>query len=179
MQQPYSPIAPLFLNSLSARFSAMRATLGGKPNVGPLGSGTWPLANLALYIPLTLPFAYPVERVFWANGTTAVGNVDMGIYSAQGARLFSTGSTAQAGTSDLQYVTAKILLDPGEYYLALALSSTSGSTWRTSGIDTKLARLAGCQEQTSAFALPSSMSAVVTARSYWPLFGITRTATGF
>jgi hypothetical protein len=167
---------PLFISTIS-RFAVgfeQHALLG---STAP-ASQTW-TTNIVEYIPITLPFAYPVKRVFWMNGSTASSNVDMGIFSGSGVQLFSTGSTAQSGASAIQYVTADVVLQPGTYYLAWTVSGTTNRASTQAATATQ-GRLMGLLEETAAIPLPASMTAVTWARAWGAQFcGITRTASGF
>src|SRR5574343_386960 len=78
-------------NSLGAVFLAVQASA--------LASATWSSANRALYSPFRLGCTINVTDMFVANGSTASGNLDLGIYDERGTRLVSSGSTAQSGTS--------------------------------------------------------------------------------
>jgi hypothetical protein len=146
-------------------------------------SGLWPAANLAIFVPLTLPFAYPVKRVWWANGSPAGHNVDLGIYNIDGTRLFSTGLTAQSGASSVQYVTPSpdFILSPGRYFLALAYDSTAGQIIRVSTATVTNWRMAGFLQANTSMPLPASVSAswIAFAQTYVPVFGLTLDTTGF
>lgn len=175
----YPAHAPLFISSISGRFSGIRAFIGRATVLGAITNVAWPSANLALYIPLTLPFAYPAKRVFWGNGSTVNGNVDLGLYDGiTGSKIYSVGATLQAGATALQYVTVDWLVQPGEYYLALSLSSGTGQTLRVAP-GTADMRLVGCVQEASAHPLPTTMTPAAIGQGYWPLFGLTRTSTGF
>jgi hypothetical protein len=97
------------------------------------GTGTWPIANKALYVPVIFPVPATLTSIAFVafNGT---GNYDLGFcdgYTKK--RIYSSGSTAMtaAGVKKLTFTTP-IRIDPGKlYYGALALSSTSGSIWRS------------------------------------------------
>lgn len=147
-----------------------------------IGTGlTWPLANMAVFIPLLLPFDYPVARMFWVNGGgTAGGNIDVGLYTPAGARIYSSGSTAQSGSvPGVQYVPANVLLGAGLYYLAMAMDNVSTNRAYGSSISVTLARPAGLLQMASAFPLPASATFATVANPFYPVMGITRTASGF
>lgn len=153
----------------------------GSPSLRTAVSSTWGTANRAMYLPFWLPWPYYVQRVFWGNGS-ALGNMDFGIYTLGFQRLFSTGSTAQSGASDIQYANAGVLLPPGRYYMAL---NNNGTTNRVLGNVSSLipyAAHAGALRQTSAFPLPDPMvptTFTAEGSNVIPLCGITRTSSGF
>jgi hypothetical protein len=152
-----------------------------------LGTNNWPAINRAFFVPISLPFNYLVRRMFWINGS-AIGTQtrDIGIYTGDGTRLYSSGNTTASGASTAQYVTlgTPLLLTPDRYYLALANSSITinqgvqGSN--TAAANTK--HLSGVMRQSSAQPLPSSMDiggTLAADTALVPFIGITWTDSGF
>lgn len=139
-----------------------------------VASATWPAANRALFLPFTITAPYLVQRVWWANGATVNGNVDCGIYSSDGTKLASVGSTAQVGTSVVQSVAlaAPLLLLPGSYYMALVLSSATATVIRTSAA-VAACQMMGMAQQATALPLPATATFATIASAALPLFGIT------
>lgn len=129
-------------------------------------SAAWASANRAVYMPFTLSTSYLVQRLWWANGSAVAGNVDCGIYTSDGVRLVSTGSTAQAGTSVVQSVSiTPLLLTPGRYYMGLAASSTSATF--LSDTVFLVPGLVGLAQEASALPLPAQATfAATTGRLY-------------
>lgn len=170
----------LFINSFSAFGQARYGGVGTAPP-GVLASATFVSANRALYLPLWLPFAYPVRRIFWCNGATANGNTDAGIYNESQQLIYSTGATAQAGTNAPQYTTLspELLLQPGFYWLAISHSNTTGTFFRSQQPGALGARAASMYEQAAAHPLPATMTPAAVTGAYVPLMGITRTTSGF
>jgi len=143
---------------------------------------TW-TANLVSYTPVTLPFPYPVKRVWWINGSTITStNVDFGIYSWAGVLIYNTGSTAMVGASAMQYVTpgTEFVLDAGRYYFAWTCNNTTSRGYAQAG-SVNGSRVAGLlQETTAGFGLPATMTPVAFAQAWGPsACGVTRTTTGF
>lgn len=141
--------------------------------------GTW-VANLAVYVPMHLPFPYLVQRVFWINGSViTTTNVDCGVYSSSGTLLLSCGSTAMVGASAVQYapVTAT-LLSPGAYYLAWTCNNTTNRTFGAV-LAAQEGETLGLQQQATALPLPAAMTEAAYAGQGLPFCGITRTASGF
>lgn len=133
------------------------------------GSAAWPAANRAIYMPVRIPVPGLVQQVWWENGATVSGNVDLGLYDHVGTRLFSTGSTAQAGTSAKQAVdVADVLVGPGLFYLALACSSATATMINYDPASTLMAKFAGLYTQASAFALPATATFATPASGYVP-----------
>lgn len=132
-------------------FAAITANLGGP------ASGNW-TANRAIYMPFVLRQPFVVQKMAVHNGSTVTGNIDLGIYSENGVKLWSSGSTAQAGTDVYQVLTpgTPVRLTPGRYYMAMAASSTSPVTGRLSVGD--LGKIGAVGIQASAFPLPSTMT---------------------
>lgn len=177
MDFPLTDVMPCFINPWSRYSVGYEARTHGA--LAAEGSAAWPAANRALYIPFTVTSPYPVRRMWAGNGATASGNIDLGIYSSGGRRLASTGATAQAGTSTLQYVACDILLDPDMYYMALSLSSATGTIRRSAALGVEVLRSIGMLQEASAHPLPASMTGATIATAYFPLFGLTSTPSGF
>lgn len=133
------------------------------------GSAVWPSANRALYLPFELWEAATVTQMSILNGTVVSGNMDVGIYDAAGSRLVSSGSIARANASDLQVVDlADTALDPGLYYMALAISTGSDNVFRWSGVATQWMRVSGIQQEDSALPLPATATMTNPAAAYIP-----------
>lgn len=177
---PTTGITPLFINSMSRWANVTESQTAAAPTT----ANTWPTANRAIYVPFSIPWPYPVRRVFWSNGSSVTStNWDMGIYTADGTRIYSTTSTAASGVSVLQYVTpTEFVLTPGRYYMALACSSATaarGGTGATGAIPARLA-MAGYLQEAAALPLPATADLAATCTfTIHPLFGITKTASGF
>jgi hypothetical protein len=145
-------------------------------------SNAWGTANTAVYMPICLPWPYPVKRLWWINGSagSGSGHVDVGIYTIGGARIVSTGSTVMSGASAVQYVSlgTAIILGPGSFYMAY---TNDGTTNRSFGYAPTAAqgRQSGFLMQASALPLPASATFATTTVANMPFCGITRTASGF
>ena len=138
-------------------------------------SAVWPAANRAIYVPFALSAPYLVNKVWWANGAT-VGNgtADCGVYSSDGTKLLSSGTTTTASASTIQSVTlgSTFLLTPDSYYMALVLSSASDTIWRNSNAAAAALQMVGMAQQASASPLPATFTLASVASAYMPLFGI-------
>ena len=149
------------------------SVLAATGSFGAPGSGTWPSANRAIYVPFRLGMPYLVRFLFCLNGATVSGNVDVGVYDEKGTRLVSAGSTVQSGTTAIQtFNVTDTLLSEGVYYMALALSNTTGTFRRVSGIITGELRGLGVVDQDSAFPLPATATLSTPGSAYLPLFGV-------
>jgi hypothetical protein len=171
-----APPVPLYLNTWSQAFNG--TAIRSVAVAGAAASSTW-VANAAIYVPFFVPWAYPVARAFWCNGSSAAANVDIGIYGIGGAQLWHSGSTAQVAANNLQFVSAGVLLSPGPYLLALACSGTTNALTANTVITTDFGRLMGYYQQASAFPLPAPATFAAYAGVGLPLMGITTKASGF
>lgn len=177
----------------------------GANNVAPLSIGTWTsgytntdelraialasgsaltwVANLAVYVPFSIPFWFPVRRVWWYNGSTiTTSNADVGVFSLDGEKLVSAGSTALAGASAIQYVTpaSEVWLPPDAYYFGYVGSGTTARTQGTSTYTAANLRGAGVlQEAVGSSTLPSRMTPTAIANALFPYCGMSQTASGF
>lgn len=160
---PFPTIVPASLESLG-------------PTVGLLNSyssAVWPSANLAIFIPFRLAVPQIATRLFWSNGGTVSGNVDAGLYSEDGTRLISTGSTAQAGVSAIQTVDiTDTLLGLGSFYLALAVDNVTATIARLVFSTAAANKVLGLAEQAAAFALPANATFATVGQAYIPLVGV-------
>lgn len=141
------------------------------------GAVSW-TANYAGYVPFVLPWDYPVARMFYVNGTSQTGAVDLGIYDDAGSRIFSTGSTGAGAGIDYEQMfetlADPLILPRGAYYFAIA-SAGSASRFVGSTLNNNTMRGAGILLDDAAFPLPAQMApAAVTANIILPLFGVTR-----
>lgn len=139
------------------------------------GSATWPTANLALYVPFRLAKPTVISSAFFESGAAASGNFDIGVYSADGTKIVSTGSTANAVTSGFKTVSlSSTELGAGLFYLALAINNTTQAVLRSSPALTTLATL-GWAQQASAFPLPATatMATVLGGSLFACNFGVT------
>lgn len=122
-----------------------------------------PGANRAVFIPFTLdqPTTFVKMAIF---GTTAgnAGNVDVGVYTEDGTRLWSSGSTTMLTDADsVQEFSinsgAGIRLGPGRFRLAVVFSSGSAQVYGTF-TDSNSVRLHGLANDDSMFPLPAAHS---------------------
>jgi hypothetical protein len=139
---------------------------------GAPASQNYVTANLAVYIPFWVPVPLLVTKMGWGNGSAVAGNICAGIYTPAGARLVTTGSTAQSGTATLQVVdVADTFLARGTYYLGMN-SDTSGATQKViavlpaAGIPQSLGLL---QQAVGAVALPDPATFAKYAAAFIPL----------
>lgn len=140
-------------------------------------SAAWSAANRALFIPFRLSRPITAVKMFVFNGTTVSGNLDVGIYNKDGVRLVSSGSVAQAGTSQVQVIDiADTFLDIGLFYMAMAMDNSTGHNFRRS-VNNILMRLTGCLQMASAFPLPATATFASISSSYVPTMGLTTRTT--
>lgn len=160
--RPPSPIlTPYSIESLGPVLNAASTSLRLAT------SGAWPSANLAFAYPFVLYAPATVYQLLWYVGTTSNGNVDVGIYDSQFNRILSSGSTAMSATVSVVQelnVTDTVLM-PGEYFLAGACSSATGTIFRNSTTDEIMLSLVPVYEMASAFPLPAKLTAVVSTQT--------------
>lgn len=131
---------------------------------------TWSgAADRATYLPQVFPVRCTLYALSFMGGNTT-GNYDLGVYSADGVKLASTGSTALAAS--MQTLTLPEIAVPagGLLYAALALSSTSGSSGRAGFTSAFQTINAGMLQEASALPLPANMTPVISAETEIPIF---------
>lgn len=131
----------------------------------------WPSASLAFFMPCLLQTARTVYGFGWLNGSTVSGNVDCGIYSAEGAQRAALGGVAQSGTSVVQTATlgSSVALDPGRYYMAMVADNVTGTFSRISTVGAPTLRVTGVAQEASAYPLPSTATFAAMAQAFIPL----------
>lgn len=145
----------------------------GLPPGGGSASAAPPANDYIVYVPVRIPEDCTVLRVYWANGGSVSGNVNMGLYSSAGSKLWETGSTAQSGTNQLQFVDiANQATSAGFYYMALQFSSTSARVCRFAPTLFYLQAAGVMEEQAGSFALPATATFAKLANAYLPAFGL-------
>lgn len=167
--RPVGPIiSPWSVESIGLLVRATVSTVNA-------ASAAYPAANVALFYPFALKMPTTITKVFAENGASAANNVDIGVYDEYGTRIFSTGSTARAGTTTAQVIdVTDITIGPGRFYMAIAQDNTTGSYLANSGGSTINAKMFGIYEQTTAFPLPATATFATYARAstYIPFFGL-------
>jgi hypothetical protein len=174
-------LTPFHINSYTRYAGGLNARAWNFTNVG--ASTVWYAADQIAYLPFSLPWSYTAKRVFWANGATVAGNVDMGIYSLAGAKLTSTGLTAQAGVSVLQYASLPVpyVLAAGSYLWGITLTNGTATIILNTTLTAVLGRFSGLYQQANGAgaALPATATFAAWNSVGYPFIGMTRTASGF
>lgn len=141
------------------------------PNNTASASGAWPANNRAIFV----PFELAVHATFykaWTNIGTSSGNIDFGIYDLAGNRLGSAGSTASPGTGFHIVDISDTTLQPGNYYMAMAASTTGFLPSRWASPALQIMTSFGLGDMASALALPNPATIAVATSAYIPLFGL-------
>jgi hypothetical protein len=137
-------------------------------------SAVWPLAKEILYLPFRLPFPVLVKQLFVANGGTASGNLDLGIYSIAGTKLVNKGSTLQAGTTAIQLLDiTDTQLGQGTFYFAITMDGTTGTTRRNLPASIQVSEALGILKETpGAFGLSATATFAACDTNYLPHCGL-------
>lgn len=130
----------------------------------------WPSANLAIYVPIRLPVPV-IATIIALSAEGSSGNIDLGIYDAEGTRIVSAGSTAHGGFGLNSINITDTLIGPGLFYLAAALDNATGTTYHmAAGAHEALA--CGVVQEASAFPLPATATFASMAQAYIPLISL-------
>lgn len=142
-----------------------------------LSTGTAWTANLLIFIPLIIQEPLIASQFFWYNGATVNGNTDVGIYTFDGqTKLGSTGSTVNAGASQIQVVDVTNFTLPPNVKLWLALGSDSAThTFIAANLAAIPQDSIGITQQGSGWSsgLPTTITPAVPAVAKLPMFGFT------
>lgn len=173
---PYGRPTPLMIGPGS--YGAMG---GFFPLLGTGGgaSTAWPSANLALFYPFSVSQPITAVKLWIINGTTASGNLDLGIYDADGTRLVAKGSTAQSGTTAIQILdTTDLNLAPNvQYYMACSMDGTTGTTRAAAAVTAGKYASLGMAQMATAFPLPANATYAAMAQAQCPFFGLSQMVT--
>jgi hypothetical protein len=133
----------------------------------------WPAISRAIFLPFVLYRPITAYSMFMHNGTVVSGNIDMGIFDHTGRRIVNTGSTAQAGTNDLQEISfsSPTRLGPGYYFMAATIDNTTARVLRRS-IGGPEQEAAGGYQDAGEFPLPTAATFGSVSSSYIPLMGV-------
>lgn len=121
-------------------------------------SGVATAANAVYYFSFLIYEPVTAVKMTYIVGATANGNVDLGIYDAQKNRLVNSGTTAQGATNTLQELDiTDTALTPGLYFMAITLSSGTGTFFRNAPSDDLLqSSMPAYVETTGVFGLPTT-----------------------
>lgn len=138
-----------------------------------ISAAAYPTADLAIYIPMRIKERITVLRLFAAIGT-ASGNIDVGIYSAAGVLLVSSGSTAMSGSNTEQvFDVTDTVIQPGINYFAVTIDNTTATLVRDNDAAPNMAANGVLSEQLgTGAALPATATwEVPQTLAYYPLIG--------
>lgn len=145
------------------------AVMGSQTIIGP---AAWPSANLAIYCPVSLPASATIRTLSFAC-TVLGNNYDLGIYTGDLAKVDASGSTALATGVVSFTLTKPYRVQAGQlFYLALAISGTTGQVQRYSGGAVGQVIATGAGQEASALPLPSTATPVTLTSAYVPLIAL-------
>lgn len=146
----------------------------------PIGGGiitagtAWAVANQALYIPFRIASPFTFNSIA-AVVSTATGNIDMGVYAADGTKIVSTGSVVTSPNVQ-QVSVASTTIGPGLFYFGVSMSSISGGLMGyvfTATGKAGLLRALGISQQATALPLPATATFAANTGFFVPVMGIT------
>ena len=108
--------------------------------------GVWPVANRALYIPFIVETTVTAFQMAF-EVTTQSGNCDVGLYSEQGARLVSAGSTAVGAAGKQVINITDTVLTPALYFMAMNVDNTTAAFTRVNALTILQQTVSGMQQQ--------------------------------
>lgn len=142
---------------------------------GSPAAAAWPVANLMIFLPVRLNSPITVKKVWWENGATVSGNVELAVCDAAGNLRLHTGSTPQVGISTVQVADpADVVLEAGTFYKGLSLDNTTGTIIRWPATNAGLCAALGMAQAASAFPAPDPVTFALCAQAYIPKFGISQ-----
>lgn len=154
-------ISPWSLESLGVQLNSVGST-------GAPAGNAWPSNNLGIFVPFELSNAVTCPAMFYYSNA-ATGNYDIGLFTSAGAKIVTKGSTALASGWQNVSITST-LLQPGRYYMALALSSNQSIFAVNPAFP--IGAALGVKQSVSAVPLPASATLVDLTQAYLPMFGL-------
>lgn len=163
-----------FITALSVESVAIELLTVSNQGISSFSSANWPSANQAVFIPFTLRGKIVTSSLFCINGSANSGNIDIGIYTSDGTKIISTGSTVSAGTQTMQSVgITPLTLGPGVYYMALACSSATNNVRQVAALNATRQKAVGIFQQATAFPLPATATFATYTTVQTFLYGLT------
>lgn len=164
----YSPAVPV--ESATYRHFAVSTVSRGQPPRGiqsaTPASAAWPLANLAIYVPIYFNEAGTIFQVGCGAGATAGGNFDIGLYDMAGNKIQTTGTQARTNSAWNAVNWTDLAIAPGWYYAAMAADGTNNYSAHVPVAG--LLEAVGVCEQQTAFVLPATATLTRTTRAFNP-----------
>lgn len=165
---PYSP------ESIGSTLSV----LGG---ISAPASATNPTGSFCVYVPFFTTAPMLINSVYWHNGSTVAGNVDVGVYDAGRVRLFSSGVQLQSGTTNIQVTQIpQQEIGVGMFFMGLCVSNVTGTLFSTNffpgNSGTGLVSACGVYQQGGNAFLPTTGTFINPIADWIPLFGISSKA---
>lgn len=168
--QPAVPVETLSYSHYAVATSSRPQPPRGVSTSTPT-SNAWPLANLALYVPIYFNEACTIYEVGCGAGATAGGNFDIGLYDMAGTLIQSTGTQGRTASAWNAVNWTDLVIAPGWYYAAMAANGTNN--YAASVPTAGLLEAVGICEQQTAFVLPGTATLTRTTRAYLPNISFT------
>ena len=155
-------------------FSIDTHTHGFFPLLGSSAATTYPVANQAYYVPVAVRQRVVVRKLWVAVGSTATGNLDVGVYDAVGVRIVSAGSTAKTSDTEQVVDVTDTTIGPGLYYMALNCSNNTDTFFMDSNSSAPtLGGIGVLSEAVGSVTLPATATwAVDQTVTKYPLMGM-------
>lgn len=167
LQPPLLIVSPFSQESLGGHYGYQNMTL-----ITP-ASGTV-TQNQAYFFPFRVDIGATAVKMACVIGATANGNIDVGIYDDGFNYLISSGATAQGTTNTLQeFNITDTYLPPGIYWMAVSLSSATGTVFRSApSADEVAVSHLPCYQQASAHPLPTTSASPIISGEATPIIAV-------
>jgi hypothetical protein len=149
------------------------AQLGLQAGAG--GAAVWPAANRAIFMAVSIEIPVLAQQMA-CEVTTQSGNIDVGIYDEKGNKIVTKGTTAVAAAGLQAFDIADTVLNPGVYFLAMAVDNGTAAFQRTANA-IPVVTACGVLEMATAFVLPATATMVVQTTAYQPYLSLICAAT--
>lgn len=159
-------IGPHSLQALGVEYAALATAAPA--------STAWGTINLVRAYPFVLPEPLRVLKLWLYKGATVTGNCDVGVYTEDGTRLVSAGTTAVAATGSIlqEFDVTDTQLGRGRYYCAALMSLTTTTAFANTLVVSQGKLLGWLDGGSGNAALPATITWAVASSAVQPLFGL-------
>ena len=137
----------------------------------PAGA-VWPAANRAIYTPFVVDQAVTVTALLFEIVAVGVGNAEIGIYNAAGAKQGTSSGAISTNAVGIKTYTpgTPIALSRGRYYVGIATDGVLAQFRRYAGAGAaaNILAIAGLKQQAAAYPLPANATFADAASNYVP-----------
>lgn len=149
------------------------------PSIVTPSTSTWPLANMAIYVPICVRAPATVMKLWWVNHSTSTGNVCLALYDSAGTRLVTSGSNAKPATANEEtFDVTDTKIPAGLFYIGMACSNATDTFYFDTDAAPLQASMGMRTEQLASEVLPATAAwGVNQSMAKLPIMGLLKEPT--